>query len=351
MDVTILDKLDPVFETIMLLNLGYEIDKLKETVVSQLNDLGGNGDSIFQKLFKEYEKYVCNFNKFRVKGEGEDFYFKDTSFEFYIYFVSPFFLNKDLIANIYQMNNDQVLELLYERSEEIFDIKLPVESKNSYEEFKKINNMISFVNSMHLNESDKWKMFLVFQNPLDYYRHFADIIKDNNIAYEKAVLSVKPSIDKYMKAFSKSFSTEKLNSQLSIGMKIKDDIHMVIPSMALALGVLINTRECYYGLLVDKIYAEIGQKNNNQEYLIGCLKALSDNSKFEILMSLKVCPKYATELAEQLSLTTATVSHHMNTLLTYQLVILEKENGKIYYHINEPSINNFLEQLSLIILK
>ena len=58
---------------------------------------------------------------------------------------------------------------------------------------------------------------------------------------------------------------------------------------------------------------------------------MSDGSKFDILLSLMSSPKYNLELAEELNLTAATVSHHMNVLLTYQLVSVEKRDGRVYY--------------------
>jgi DNA-binding transcriptional ArsR family regulator len=102
---------------------------------------------------------------------------------------------------------------------------------------------------------------------------------------------------------------------------------------------------CYYGLLAEKAIKELGY-DNGKEYLKICLKALSDSSKLEILSTLKTSPKYAAELAVQLGLTPATVSHHMNMLLSARLVYVEKSDGKYYYHLNKDSIHEILEQLN-----
>ena len=64
---------------------------------------------------------------------------------------------------------------------------------------------------------------------------------------------------------------------------------------------------------------------NTQKAILPILKALSDKSKFDILHSLLIAPKYNLELAEELDLTAATVSHHMNVLLTNKLVDIEKK--------------------------
>lgn len=350
MSAVVKDKLNPIFETIVLLNLGYEIDKLKDNTISQLNDLGGNGEQIYQKLMKDFEKYVSTFQKNRVLSGEESFYFKDTSFEFYISFITPFLINKDFVYQVSQMNNEEILRLIYDHKDEIFDINSQDFFIESFDDFKKLKNLVLFIESIQLTEGDKWKMFLVLQNPKEYYVHFAEIIKNNLKAYEVAYQSIEAFINKSMEVLLKNYNEDLMKSQLCIGKNLNENINVVVPTMAFAFGAIVGLPECYYGLSLEKIFNELGKKSNSREYLIGCLKALSDKSKLEILVSLKVSPKYATELAEQLNLTTATVSHHMNTLLTCQMVYLEKENGRIYYHTNEATLNNIVEQLKQLIL-
>ena len=75
------------------------------------------------------------------------------------------------------------------------------------------------------------------------------------------------------------------------------------------------------------------------------LKAISDNSKFDILLSLIKAPKYNLELAEELNLSAATISHHMNVLLTCHLVSVEKRDGRVYYTLSKSTIENLLLDL------
>jgi DNA-binding transcriptional ArsR family regulator len=90
--------------------------------------------------------------------------------------------------------------------------------------------------------------------------------------------------------------------------------------------------------------------NQSKEEIIQGLKALSDKSKFEILLSLKTSPKYNLEIAQQLGLTAATMSHHMNVLLTCGFVGINKQAGRVYYHIEEDSIRHFISSLEQTLL-
>lgn len=351
MSISIQTKLDPVLETITLLFQSYNSTNLKDTIVSQLNEMNMDGEYIYQNFLKPFEKYIHTFHENKISDEQEAFYFQDTSFEFYCTFTAPFMFDNKLIDSIHTMENEHLLEFLFEHSQELYDVSLPSYTKESYEDFMKVERITTFIDKLGFTEHDKWKMLLIFQNPIHYYQIYAKILKCNFPAFEKAQTSVKAPITKYMKQYEKSFTDEIEWEHLFLGKNLKNNtIKTVIPSMAVALGVIISNQVCYYGILLNHIYKQLASNKKENEYLVASLKALSDQSKLDILISLKKSPKYALELANQIGLTPATVSHHMNTLLTHQLVYLDKENGKYYYHVNEDTIKNMITQLSDLLL-
>jgi DNA-binding transcriptional ArsR family regulator len=188
---------------------------------------------------------------------------------------------------------------------------------------------------------------MILQNPQDYYSYFADLVIKNMEAYEKAVKTVKSTYDKYIEQYKISYpSPDKVMDFLNKYNMANCGISMAYPSMASASGMLILSNSCYIGLLIEKTMTDIGMTKKDNDYLLNCLKALSDPSKLSILTSLKVSPKYATELASQLGLTSATISHHMNMLLTMHLVYVEKENGRYYFHINKDTVAEVLERVN-----
>lgn len=64
------------------------------------------------------------------------------------------------------------------------------------------------------------------------------------------------------------------------------------------------------------------------------LKAISDPVRRDILQMLKNGRKSAGEIAEQFSLTGATVSYHLAKLKSADLVAEEKYKNYIYYELN-----------------
>lgn len=85
--------------------------------------------------------------------------------------------------------------------------------------------------------------------------------------------------------------------------------------------------------------------NLTKEQLCECLKCLSDPTKLSILTILKEKSTYQTDLARQLGLTTATISHHMNKLLQNNFVKYQFMDKKSYYEYQPEQIEIICEQL------
>lgn len=82
-----------------------------------------------------------------------------------------------------------------------------------------------------------------------------------------------------------------------------------------------------------------------EDLLLDALKALGDKRRFEIMKLLKERPRYGQELAEQLSLTPATISHHMEILLQGRLLQIEHEGTKIVYSLSGSYIRRLAAAL------
>lgn len=106
-----------------------------------------------------------------------------------------------------------------------------------------------------------------------------------------------------------------------------------------------ETMEDYHimeiGITFDKNYRAEKYRPTKEQICNG-LKLLSDQSKFEILKQINGRKAYGQELAAMLNLTTATISHHMNALMEFGFITIEKKEKKIYYTTNQGAIHDFL---------
>ena len=78
-------------------------------------------------------------------------------------------------------------------------------------------------------------------------------------------------------------------------------------------------------------------------------EALADKTRREILELLKSRPHTAGELADQFSLSAATVSHHIAVLKKCGLITGERREQTIVYHLNTTVIEDMMRALASLL--
>ncbi len=79
------------------------------------------------------------------------------------------------------------------------------------------------------------------------------------------------------------------------------------------------------------------------------LHTMTDKTKLEILIRLAERPWYGTELAEALSLSGATVSHHVGQLLGHSLISVENVKNRLYYRLDSGRVRELLDSLGQLL--
>lgn len=75
-------------------------------------------------------------------------------------------------------------------------------------------------------------------------------------------------------------------------------------------------------------------------------KALSDNTRREILHLLKGGPMTAGEIGQHFKVSGATVSHHLSILREAELILDDKQGRFIYYELNMSVVDELLDWVS-----
>ena len=105
------------------------------------------------------------------------------------------------------------------------------------------------------------------------------------------------------------------------------------------------------------IYLGILMKNLRQESvsidmgsLIRQIKSLGDQSRLEMLCSIKDKPTYGQELSNKFSVSSTTVYHHMNKLIVAGLVDSTLDGNKVYFTMNRANVVTFISRLCTLLL-
>lgn len=90
-----------------------------------------------------------------------------------------------------------------------------------------------------------------------------------------------------------------------------------------------------------------GEKVDAEEIngLLFNLKSLSDRTRLQILQSLRNKPSYGKKLAEELKLSTASISRQLDQLRSMNLITEEKSDGFKYFKLNSKEIDKLIKSI------
>lgn len=330
----IYDKLDPLFETIALISVSRNYDEMKRETVQAINELGLDGENFYSAHMNIHDDYVQEFQKHYKPGKDDALFFDGGSSGLLLLFMCLFFENREQITSIDRFNDSEINTEIIELCCGLYEIKTP-------KRLDGVENIMAFIDECPFSESEKWKLLQVMKSPKIHFKQLTDTISVNTNAFEKAQNKVRTPLKKLIAQYTETVKDgeKELFGKLRKSLSETADVY---PSLALPVSQLMFSSSCYYGLLSSML---VKQQRPDQDLMLRRLKALSDSSRLEILRSIKVKPKYNLEIAEQLGLTAATMSHHMSVLLTCGFVGVNKQESKVYYHLEEEVVRQFIETL------
>ncbi len=343
MDIKILDKLNPVCEIVSLIYMSHNYEEFIKMSIEELNENGVNGELFVKKNFKILDKYVNTFNKYKVIDENEMFFFEEDDIGIFMLIAFVIINNEELMNSLDDVTDIQLKAMILDVYNDVF------EEDNTVESIDTLNNIMEFLKDLDLKENTKWKLMIILDDPKKYYKTLIKIIEDNKAAYNEAYKAIEKQVDKLMNSFLKYVNSNECEVMNNI-IKNNDCKSILIPTLSLGTSLFEIKNSYFMGLLYELISKEHASFMGNKGELVLKLKALGDKSKLEIISILKAGPKYSLEIAEALKLTPATVSYHMGSLLEYSMVRVEKKQGKVYYHLNESGLKNFIDELSNTLL-
>lgn len=250
------------------------------------------------------------------------------------------------------IKNDNTLELVL-ASDEIETTK--------YEE----NQAASFTNrigNLECDSAQKWQILDLIEHSSEHLEKLIPILEHTIIKLKKheAVLEeLKRESCDYWEDYFKENEFMKL---ISIFYNFKEDSFPDKP--AFIRTQIMNCNRVIFngndenagdyhildvGITFDCEFKATKNTFTKEQLCIG-LKLLSDPSKFEILRFINEKQAYGQEIAAELNLTTATISHHMSALMVLGLINLEKVDNRVYYQMNKEAVGVLLEEAKRALL-
>lgn len=214
---------------------------------------------------------------------------------------------------------------------------------------------LELIKSLEFDSSLKWELFCFLEEPEKYRDEYVSIMEEMIPIFYKHYEPKRKDIEKFSQYIKGKLVDNKIDflKEANIGL-FKDDIYeklfistSYISYYSLRSGILGNTNYVYIGLgFEDSIRQYRGEEENKLNKYINIYKNFSDPTRFRILKLLVEDKEYCNkDIAEELGITGATVSYHMDNLLTAELVTLDRKDRKNYYTVNKDVIMDGIEFL------
>lgn len=209
----------------------------------------------------------------------------------------------------------------------------------------------SFANELDINDYKSYMEYL--NNPRDFYNPIMDLAnKIFNLGSFKAMFT--PEIKEKIEQHYIQLKEELENRHpLSYAQSIMGKSFYNIADWDRYEFLYVYTIYPYKARLMDEhqnimLISLLDRQWNDQEHIKKIqkqMKLIADPTRMSILRMIYSNPMYGKEIAEKLSLTTATVSHHLDQMNKESLIHIERDKNTKYYSTNQRSLNILINEI------
>lgn len=212
--------------------------------------------------------------------------------------------------------------------------------------------LIQVIDKFEIDVQKKWQLILLYQNYHIYIEELISILDQAVSLFQQQSHLNEPLLTTFYDSYSSLLQHDPVNYVYEhYQIRLNDNKDIVFAPYIFGCNAVVyfesettSAVQIYIGVHFETI-SSIVEQNISDERICKTLKILSDNSKYEILKTIRDKPAYGQELAEQLNLSTATISHHMSSLINSGFIKLEKQTNRIYYQMDKEKVSRFIELL------
>ncbi len=226
-----------------------------------------------------------------------------------------------------------------------------------------LTDLIAFIESFSFESEVKWEIIKIFNNQEVFYNEVQSLLAETiqllESKHQASIRKLEADFYEYWSEYQRENDIiETIKEKLSISWERRSAGTVLLPhlfqpfSVALSMDVddLTKPEVLRIGIMMDKNFTITG-KSVKKEDVVNIGKLLGDKSKVDILELAARKPFYGKELADELQLSTATISYHVNSLLKEGLLKAEVNANKVFYSLNREVLANYFEDLQNFFLK
>lgn len=224
-----------------------------------------------------------------------------------------------------------------------------VEERLSFadELLKSPQDLISFISTLDMESDLKWEVCNFIINPKAYYDEFANIIEKFLPHYEKAIAKHERRMDEFNDYLEKKieevgveYLKEATGDHLDLEKYNKINICTSFINPVTCSSHMEDTEiDLYLGIEYEEVRKKcLGE--NELEISLNIVKTLCDPIKFQILKCMKDKDVFGKEICEATGLSKASLSYHIDYLMSMNLIRFSKQGTKVYYSLKKEVIGD-----------
>lgn len=349
-----------VDEAILILYYWINYDNMEEIKEKNADNYQLNIDDYNKKWDVILEIYNDIKEKLKNKMEQVEFYFKNCNEQ--ISFLGTF----AILWNYNKLNKElQIFEERFKIITEAEKVKEFAKIINceeaagiSKENLKNLSDLIQFIDNSSYNKETKWEIINIFNNPEKYYNEMysilGEVIELLKTKHRHNVMELEREFFEYWNECQKQEDIiESMKNNFNVSWEVSNKGTILVPLIFIPFNTTFSfddendasTDIIRLSIFFDKRFLITSKKKFKKEDVVNVGKLLCDKSKVDILEFISRKPSYGKEIANELNLSTATISYHINALLKIGFVKAEVISNKVYYSIDRLKITTYIEDL------
>ena len=272
--------------------------------------------------------------------------------------------------NIFEYDEQRYLEMLSNMEGNeinnaiVYGILSNDDYDGSYEQMHKKAELISqnkadvvtLIKGLALDDSLKWNLFLMIDDPVNYMKRFVKLMYKILPIFESNYLPYDTKIKDYGLYLSGFLNKNGVSGLDNISYSMVDsnildprENNILISLVeAFVIRIMTVTRENYivWGIYIEEAFQIM--KDINEDKLIERIqifKNLGDKTRYQVLRLVANGETSTKNIAEELGVSSATISYHLNNLTTSRIIRLDKNQDKYSYIVDYKLLEDVIEGL------
>lgn len=216
--------------------------------------------------------------------------------------------------------------------------------------------IMPWLNALSIGSDAKWHLLAFTQTPRKTLERYIEVINEIHPIFRKYYEGFKVEIRSYADDFIRRLSEIEGDSLSAVSNGIVSESLLqteemdIVISMVNEFAVMLNAANekpyISWGLRIESIFSAISEMEDNKvTERVLLFKNFGDKTRYEVIMNIAKGITSTKIIAKNLGVSSATVSYHLNNLVTAKVIYLKQSEGRYTYQVNKEFIAKCIEDL------